>query len=617
MSALYFLLVSFAGWGTAVIFPFSLPKWLRFLSGPAIGAIVTSEVTLLVSLISGYSEYSILLSLALYLVFVVWHINKSRVLKHLIFNPRVTVQNSRTRWSLVVILLIFGSLAAFFYLTKVLYPTPDGLQTGGGGLYADTALHSSYTMSIVERGLPPKNPLYGGIPLVYPFMVNLFSANLVKLDSSLHLAFAIPHLFYFAAFVALFYAIARSFTSNTGAFLAMLIFFLGWGLGFINYFGDVSKTKSFEVTKEYTNDSESFYMHNPLTGLIFPERSFLPGLTLGMLYTYLILQLDPRKLTPIETVLLAILLGIMPLWHTHTFLFIGIMTTVWFGWYFFTSSTSVKQTITQNGIILACVCGLLLIPVYFYMKGQVSHAFLEITGRWIRSDKRNLVEFWFYNSGLLIPLAAMGLYKLKFPKLIFFFPAVIVFILANTVQFQPWDWDNIKLLSWAFLFFAILAGSQLAHFFSKGRPYSQFALVILFTLVASGILSIAHQLPQTYIAYDNADIEMATWVGENTKPDDIFLIDPWPTHPIPGLTGRSVYLGYPGHLWVHGIDYRERQRIVEQVLTGDLTLLQDSDIPVRYMTVPANHESLFSGYPELVKVYDNNKFAIFQRNGTL
>ena len=80
-----------------------------------------------------------------------------------------------TFWPLWLTFTTIGSVAVYIFFTQVLAPTPNGWVTGGGGLYGDTALHSGYTMSIVTQGLPPKNPLFAPIPLVYPFLVNLFS----------------------------------------------------------------------------------------------------------------------------------------------------------------------------------------------------------------------------------------------------------------------------------------------------------------------------------------------------------------------------------------------------------------------------------------------------------
>src|SRR3989344_2568488 len=404
LSSLFLILVSLIGIGLSwLIFPF--PRFLKLLVGPAFGIIVFTQIALLVSLILGFNLTSI--SIAALVEFILLFISyllkpspkfftdmlrqdKSQLtlIRHpeLVWRSQISGSIKRilkNRWPLWLILITIGSVVTFIFWTKVLTPTEFGLTTGGEGLYGDTALHLSYAMSLVTQGLPPQNPLFASIQLRYPFLVNLFSASLVKLGMNLRFSFILPQLIYFLAFVALFYYLAKKvgatqlrhsgnsasggrvpnlffrfdseqarMTGNLTAFFALLIFFLGWGLGFTKYLQDVKQSSSWLVNREYTNNLPGYNLHNVLTGLISPERSFLPGLVIGLLIAVLAIQpFNHLTIKSSETksdsarqsrifpqfaihnskflILIGFLLGILPLWHTHTFIFFGVAVGMW------------------------------------------------------------------------------------------------------------------------------------------------------------------------------------------------------------------------------------------------------------------------------------------------
>ena len=644
-------------------------RWFRLLIGPGLGLIFTTLVNLLIGLLTGFTEQSITLSffiVATITVFVfVQKTNRAKPNPKPQFFAQIKQLPSgfSSHWPLVLTLIIIGVISSYIFFFKVLTPFPSGLLTGGGGLYADTAMHAAFTSALVAQGLPPTNPLFAGKLLVYPFLVNFFSASLIKLGMNLRFAFILPQLVYLVGFITLFYVVGKKLTSNGAVFFALLIFFFGWGLGWTAYVTQGMQTGEWKIVKEYTNNLPGYQMHNVLTGIVYPARSFLPGLLIGLLIMYLLLEMSSTKsYNKYQIVTITISLATLPLWHTHTFVFMLLIVGVWLTSALFSSlfkrgtkGELILQQLNNTTIFSSSVYRFLfslpcreagffcffiiLIPIFFYFKQQVSTtSFLKFTPGWTKDAQSNLLLFWFKNTGLLIPLAAIGFWKLAQDKRIWFVPAILMFVIANLVQFQPWDWDNIKLFSWVFLFFSILAGYVLSLIFNSPLPsltmrgYSSSwkeeirknwslgiimflrkstVLFILFSLTFSGFLSITLSLAQEYTIYDTNGIALAEWVKKNTSVSNVFLIDPWPNHPVSGLSGRSVYMGYPGQLWVHGIDYGKREQQVKEILAGNTKVLDQTEVPIKYIVTTNSQKVKLMQTPRLSIIYENPGFTVF------
>lgn len=489
------------------------------------------------------------------------------------------------------------------FWTKVLVSVEDGLITGGGGLYGDTAMHSAFTHALLYQGVPPANPLYAGYPLVYPLANDLLSALFLYTGLGLRYSFILPQIAFFIGFLFITYLTFRKITGNTSnmaVFFALLIFFLGWGTGFVNYLSDVSITNSFAITKEYTNNGRELHMHNVLTGLVLPERSFLPGLLTGMILTYLIGT--SRSLPSKRSLFIAgILLGTLPIVHTHTFLVFAICVFLWL----LPHARELLSTRRMHLASFLAPLAILVLPMIVWIGVHLPYdRFVRFSYGWMNSGVDAPV-FWLANTGFLMPLGVIGVWQLrKYARL--FVPIGILFLLVNVVVLQPWDWDNIKVITWVFLFLSLSSGMTLASLSRRGFFWSVISVILLITLTGGGTLSLVYASSQTFFLYDRKDIELANWIVNNTRVRDVFVIEPIPNHPVPGLTGRSVYMGYPGHLWVHGIDYSTREYKTQQILAGNTALLATVEVPIAYIVT---NPAVSYEYPA---VYKNSKYQVVQ-----
>lgn len=574
---------------------------VNFIVAMSVGMLVFTHITLMSSFLFGFGTLSMIIGLLLI-------VPVAFVLR---YGPNKPALTGLIPKYFLIVALTFICLALYIFITQTLFSTNEGLISGSGGMFGDTALHASYTSRIESGEFPIQNPLYAGKILVYPLANDLLSAALKSFGFNFNLAFSIPQIIFMSVFIILFYKISRIFTSEKGSVISILILLLGWGVGWVffirEFLGqDLSFWQFLKV--DYTNNE--FYnlrFHNILTGLILPERSLLPGLVLGLfLVLYWMEFIRSGKLRFV--LVSAIILGMLPFWHTHTFIFFTIFSLICLTYSFYINRN--WRMMIQSSLLFGLISGTLAFPFfYLFIQGHAADNFIRFKLGWT-DEMGNIIFFWLKNSFLIIPIAIFGFIKLKNRERIYFVPAFIVFIIANLIIFQPWDWDNIKLISWSFIFFSILVGSFLARFMNGSLILKFLTTLIIATSTLSGILSITLQLKGKYLAFDKKDIELAQFANKNTSRSSVFVVDPVPNHPIPNLAGRLVYLGYPGHLWVHGIDYVYRERENNLVLQGDIALAKTLYPRISYVVLGPSYVQ--NNFLETQLVFQNSKFRVFK-----
>lgn len=570
---------------------------LLILTLPAVGLLVFTQLTLFSSFIFGLDRASIIISTIVTGILA--------VITFLKFRQKLDFDRSNILAVFLILPIVL--FLSYILITQALFEGPNGLETGGGGMYGDTALHSAYTSRLTTGEFPIQNPLFAGKILVYPLANDLLSATLVIFGVSFNMALALPQILFFMAFLSFFYKIVRKFTSDFGFIIAILILFLGWGVGafyFLNEWRFTGGNIWQLLSKDYTDIAQyNLYFHNILTGLILPERSFLPGLVLGLwMFLNFVEYFESRNKKYL--VINGIILGSLPFWHTHTFIFFSITALIFALWSIFKNGLFKPL---KDFALMAFVSFIFAIPfLYLFLSNYSPGNFIHLTLGW-QNGEENLISFWFKNSFLILPLAVLGFIFIKREMRLFFVPAFVIFLMANLVIFQPWDWDNIKLLSWSFLFFAILAATFLAKISQRNMALRSVGGLIVIVSVASGLLSMGLQLKNRYVLYDNFDIELANWARENTKIDDIFIVDPVPSNPISGLAGRVVYIGYPGHLWVHGIDYLDREALAKRIIAGDLNSVALAQVTISYIVLP---KSISKQELNFKTVFENSKYLV-------
>lgn len=600
-SSLFLAAVFVIGWFALKALPVPLGKVERWMTATAIGLIVTSEcIRGFLYLFGVLNIFPIILG-TIAAGLVVWCLNN-------LHHPKFPVTKDEARsFYFWLVILVFGGYMLIVLWSQILTNGNNGdVMVGPPMLYGDTAVHVAYTTKIAYAAFPPDNPLFANTPLVYPYMPHLTSALFIHFGLPLRLALYVPQFFFVVAMLVLLIKFIRKFCSWQGTLFAITVFFLGQGWGIIPFIKSWIARESFVAFTQRVgdlthNDTYGMQFANILTGVLIPGRSMVPGMVIGLIIVLIVLT--QRHLRYKTTLILGLLLGLLPLWHTHSFIYIFI-TLGW--WMVFSMHGSLSDKIKHILLILG-LTSVISLPVAINIFERASEtSFIYLISGWMRGEE-NIVTFWWRNSSLLIPVVILVLIKQNLRDRIFFISSFLVFFIANIVSFQPLAWDNIKLLAWVMIFWSILIGRGY-DMLGKSNYGKKLIFSLIFVLgMISGIFSLSIPFSESLVLYSQSDIELAEWVKNNTNPKDIFLTQQEHNHPVSNLAGRSVYMGYQGTLWTYGIDYGGREVDSTEVFAGT----RDAATLIPKVSYIVGNQSDTLKYPI---VYKNLRYKVYKVN---
>jgi len=185
--------------------------------------------------------------------------------------------------------------------------------------------------------------------------------------------------------------------------------------------------------------------------------------------------------------------------------------------------------------------------------------------------------FWFKNTGLFIPLLLLAIlvkgngYLVPRRLLLFYLPFTLCFIVPNVIKMAPWIWDNIKVLFYWWLASAPLVALLLARLWRQSSPQKVVAALLFVCVTLAGALDVAGiALRSTkYQVFDAAGLRFADFVKRQTEPRALVIHAPVHNTPV-FLTGRRSLMGYPGHIWTHGLQFVQRESEIKRIYLGGL-----------------------------------------------
>jgi hypothetical protein len=531
-------------------------------------------------------------------------------------------------WPLAAVFLVCGAWTVHF-LHQAYVVKPDGLWAGYINIWGDWAAHLTFAGSFAYgHNFPPQYPIDPGNHLGYPFMIDFLAADLVPLGASLPSALVLTSGLLGIAFPAVFYLAAARFAGSRGAAaIAVFVFLLGGGLGFVYFIGNILlggvRVMGY-LPREYTlNRDLNFQWLNPVLAYLVPQRSTLFGFSLALI-VLLLVWLAVRERHGWKAFLFAgVVAGLMPVFHVHAYGTVVALAAFWAvfnrrkEWVAFfvpalVLAIPVLAWMWPPANNSACGAGVSLYG-YCLEPGWLSYTDWQRDG--VIYFPFDFVWFWIKNTSVFIPVLVFAQFAKRwfptaFPK--WFAPMWLWFLVPNVIVLQPWDWDNTKFFIFWALLGSIMVGGFIAGMVRRWPGSAAFASVLLVLLCLSGALDLARASDASVSSYEFTDtkgLQVADWVRQNTAPDAVFAVADEHNSPIPTLSGRRVMSGYPGWLWTYGLrDYARKQADEAAILRGDQNT---ADLVDRY---GVNY--VLIGPQELAPSRAASQ-AYWQRNGTL
>jgi hypothetical protein len=311
-----------------------------------------------------------------------------------------------------------------------------------------------------------------------------------------------------------------------------------------------------------------------------------------------------------------VIAGLLPLVHAHSFVVvmvvgacIGVLQRRWREWALF--------------ILVASAVALPQMWWSTHHSAVDATKFFEWQFGWDRG-KEGALWFWFKNTGLFIPLIVTAIlwrgkeYLVPKRLLLFYLPFSLCFIIPNVLKMAPWIWDNIKVLFYWWLASAPLVALLLTRLWRKSTPLRIVAVALFICVTFSGALDVAGIALRSvrYQIFDAQGVRFAELVKQNTDPQAVIVHAPVHNHPV-FLTGRRSLMGYPGHIWTHGLEFMQRESEIRRIYSG----APDADALIRkydiQYAVVGPHERNFVPVNELffakfTKIGEVGEYRLFK-----
>jgi hypothetical protein len=265
--------------------------------------------------------------------------------------------------------------------------------------------------------------------------------------------------------------------------------------------------------------------------------------------------------------------GVLPIVHIHTFavvfgtaFLLGLVFRQW----------RERRWRAWALYVIATVVGAVPTLLWTARGSQASFtAFLDVAIGWDHGSF-NLVQFWLGNAGPFIILLALayawGWERPVVPRRLVAYSIVFMawFVLANVMRLAPWIWDNIKVLIFWWLGGAPVVALLLARLWSYRAAVPRVgAALLLAVLVGAGALDIARATigPRTFSEWDRDGVAFAEAIRDRTPPRAVILTAPTYNSAVL-LSGRPLFMGYPGWLFANGLPYSAREQDVRVMYGG-------------------------------------------------
>lgn len=509
---------------------------------------------------------------------------------------------------------------------RAMIDVPEGIFTGAMNNFGDLPFHLSVITGFAfGNNFPPEDPTYAGVKFTYPFLTDFVSAIFVRCGASLRQSMFIENFVVGLAFVGLMHRWAlEMLRDKLAAVITPILVLLSGGFGWVLLWKQATQKNEDGLIGMLMNLPPSFTIipettwrwGNAVSTLLIPQRGFLLGLPLAVIvFTQwwvsgegksktekgesadesqkpegkktrqkkskenlptLVAQ-GPSSSFPFSffhlpsvrrMIAAGVVAGLLPLVHAHSFVVVMVVG----------ACIALLQRRWKDWITFFIVASLVALPQMWWSTHNSAvdaGRFFEWHFGWDHA-RENAIWFWFKNTGLFIPLTIAAILwrtnkhaLVSRRLLIFFLPFTLCLIIPNVLKMAPWIWDNIKVLFYWWLASAPLVALLLARLWRAGGVKRVIALCLFTCVTLAGALDVsAIVLRSTQYGIFNAEgIKFSELVKRETAPRAMVIHAPVHNHPV-FLTGRQSLMGYPGHVWTHGLEFAPREAEIRRVYAG-------------------------------------------------
>lgn len=485
---------------------------------------------------------------------------------------------------------MLACVVPFVILSIVLLESHTIVESGGAYYtgqctYGDMNMHLGFITSIAKQNMfPPTYSIIAGEPLNYPFLCDSVSSSLYLFGTSLRTSYIAPMIVAFTLVYMGVWYLAESILKKSGrASLAYIMFLLDGGFGII-YFLDCWKSDKTNFTRIFTAfyETPTNYVQenvrwtNVIADMLLPQRATL----FGWMCLFAVLYILYKAVFEEEKgyyLIAGIMAGLLPMVHTHSYFSVGLIAIAWIVVSLIKNKFSASTF--KNWLFFGIPALLLSVPqlLEWTFNAVGGESFLRFTFNWVNSTAGDSwLWFWVKNIGLVFLLIPTAFIHSDRKKKCVYTGALLIFVVAEFIIFQPNLYDNIKLFFAWYLYMAIMVADLLCDCYEKlkgirGRQI--IAGIVILTLTISGALTIAREVASgseknRYQLYNSANVSAAKWIEENTEPTSVFLS--WNQHnnTISSLTGRNIFVGAGTFLYYHGVNYQEKEALMKEMFSN-------------------------------------------------
>lgn len=464
-------------------------------------------------------------SITSFLPFVPLISRRWRIYFSFLFQPLPHLTIGHLLW--LVVHLIIGTTLFDSYEGKIWTPWRNA--------YGDYPFHFGMIASFARaENFPPQQILYADGLLGYPFFMNLWSAALWSWSPS-HYQLALIFMF---QWLLLWEVLYQALSARGQHLLPWFVLLAGGG---------------YSVLGENSGEmiSSGYGWTSFLTTIWIPQRTALLGaMFMGIVVTlFFQWRVSPQE-RRVYGGICGILLGLMPLVHTHFFLVTALFLFIQLGvllyasehkWLFFRSTL----LLFLPGVLIATHA----IPFLYGKSSLLSFRYTGFLPSGLVEGKDGvwwiLENVWPMSLSLLVLLFCMKRKR----------EVLALIILSLTFWFvgvSVWEWDQIKLYVAIVVLLAFVMEQE-----SERLRLIIPTLTLLLSLPTLVEVWSVLQRGNVYQMFGREELSLSSeW--DRMLPKDAVLLAAPGHNTAAVLTGRRLFAGYEGWLWSHGIEYQER-----------------------------------------------------------